>query len=93
MRLLSRVPSNFLPLLWAGFRLSFTLPFCFLQDPRPLKMDMIKNSFAGKHQVCYEKPPGSASVSLNQIVSIKVEYVKPSIEALNTGNAMRTDSV
>jgi hypothetical protein len=56
-------------------------------------MDMIKNSFAGKHQVCYEKPPGSASVSLNQIVSIKVEYVKPSIEALNTGNAMRTDSV
>jgi hypothetical protein len=51
------------------------------QDPRPMTMDMLKETFAGNHQVRYEKPGHSD----NQLVLIKVQYSKPnSNQALNT---------
>jgi hypothetical protein len=46
-----------------------------------MTMDMLKETFAGNHQVRYEKPGHSD----NQLVLIKVQYSKPnSNQALNT---------
>jgi hypothetical protein len=47
-----------------------------------MTMDMLKETFAGNHQVRYCKKPGHSD---NELVLIKVKYSKPnSNQALNT---------
>jgi hypothetical protein len=56
-------------------------------------MDMVKNSFAGHHQVGFCMPRQSLCKCLNETVFVKVVYSKSPNGALNSGNVKRTDTV